>query len=169
MTRREWLKMNPAPDPQEKKKVQSAPGGPLVDQLVPKLGLCAHHPQAQVYRHMNRPDDLFACEQGPHYLFWTLVNGKPAFQPIAALALPGLDYAMLPGVQVSRAEWLSKYPPQPLKCPKCAVAVLQHNPMDRIDVFTCRDCGRFLWTLQGGQARYVPAEGIVLPAFDQPI
>lgn len=106
MTRREWLKKNPPPQP----------AGPLLDRAMQldtqgdKVGAeklrtqaaaatakCAQHPNSPLYRHQNRQEDLFVCNQGPHFLFWTLVGDRGQLAPLDKLVLPDIDGPM-PGV-----------------------------------------------------------------------
>jgi hypothetical protein len=56
MTRREWLKANPPP----------------------REASCPTHKQP-LRRHMNRPEDLFVCSVGPHFLLWTKQGGAGAW------------------------------------------------------------------------------------------
>jgi len=41
------------------------------DALVLALGAKA----IPLYRHTNRPEDLYLCQQGPHFLLWTTTGG----------------------------------------------------------------------------------------------
>jgi hypothetical protein len=105
MTRREWLKKNPPPKA----------AGPLLDRAeqLEKTGnaddakaaaqfreeaktakRCPQHSQVPLHRHKNRPEDLFLCSNGPHFLLWTLFNGKAAFVPAVLSDLPDLDAQM---------------------------------------------------------------------------
>ena len=91
MTRREWLKQNPPPKP----------AGPLLDQAqkleqqgdvagatklrseaVNAPGKCPAHAAVPLYRHANRQEDLYVCSQGPHFLLWTLKNGRAQLVPV---------------------------------------------------------------------------------------
>jgi hypothetical protein len=105
MTRREWLRKNPPP------KV----AGPLLDRAeeLEKTGSaddakaaarfreeaktatsCPKHTTVPLHRHKNRPEDLFLCSNGPHFLLWTQFNGKAAFLPVSLAELPDLDAQM---------------------------------------------------------------------------
>jgi hypothetical protein len=111
MTRREWLKRNPPPQPagplfdraaelEQQAMQQSDPAGAaLVRAAAVKMraqvsaapGKCAIHPALPLYRHQNRQEDLFVCKQGPHFLWWTLHDGRAQFMPLVKLDLPDLD------------------------------------------------------------------------------
>jgi hypothetical protein len=109
--------------------------------------------------HRNRPEDLYVCENGPHFLFWTLVGKSPQLSPVATLMLPGLDYPMTEGTKISRMEWLSQHPPQTAAgCPEHAKN--SQNPAGMktganltpfterpVDIFVC-DVGheKYIWT-----------------------
>jgi len=107
---------------------------------------CPIH-QLGLHFHRNRPEDLYICENGPHFLFWTLVGGKAQLSPVATLMLPGLDYPMTEGTKISRMEWLSQHPPQTAAgCPqhKSRLVPFGERP---VDVFVC-DTGheKYIWT-----------------------
>jgi len=135
-----------------------------------------------LHYHRNRVEDLYICENGPHFLFWTLVGGKAQLTPVPTLMLPGLDYPMTEGTKISRAEWLDQHPAQKADgCPQHRVP----NPQGVLgadrgaslipftarykDVFVC-DAGheKYIWTS-------TPAgPGLVLlagepPALESPI
>jgi len=114
--------------------------------------------------HRNRPEDLYICETGPHFLFWTHVGGKPQLIPVPTLMLPGLDYPMTEGVKISRVEWLDQHPAQtaagcaqhqvektnlPAGSPKTLTGAWLQPAEDRPkDVFICREGKeKYLWTL----------------------
>jgi hypothetical protein len=106
--------------------------------------------------HRNRPEDLYVCENGPHFLFWTRVDGKPQLVQVPTLMLPGLDYPMTEGTKISRMEWLSQHPPQTAAgCPHHELKICdeKRRPLlvpfgDRpVDVFVCLDQHeKYLWT-----------------------
>ena len=128
---------------------------------------CPFH-QLGLHYHRNRPEDLYMCESGPHFLFWTMKDGKPALVPVPTLLLPGLDFPMTEGTKISRAEWLSLNQPRvSAPCPDCKKPLSMQAP----DVFACAATGeRFLWTktLQG--PGFVPMEPNALPpALESPI
>jgi hypothetical protein len=102
-----------------------------------KAARCPLH-RTDLYRNLNRPEDMFTCEVGPHHLFWTRVNNSPALLPLDTLNLPGLDYAMTDGTAITRAQWLASHPPIAPECPIHEKEILDHLPDDRIDVFRCR-------------------------------
>lgn len=106
MTRREWLRINHPPQPAgpllERAAALEALGKTseattLRSQAANAPARCALHPAAPLYRHQNRQEDLFVCKQGPHFLLWTLVGGKPQLVPLVKLELPDIDGPM-PGV-----------------------------------------------------------------------
>lgn len=108
MTRREWLKQNPPPQPDgplldragELERKGDADGARILrSQAFAAKGKCkcAVHPNAPLYRHQNRQEDLFVCQQGPHFLWWTLAGGRAQIVPTIKLDLPDLDNPM-PGV-----------------------------------------------------------------------
>jgi len=103
MTRREWLQKNPPPQPAgpliDRARELEAQGkaleaGTLRGQASAATAKCALHPNTPLYRHQNRQEDLFVCQQGPHFLLWTLVGAKPQLVPLAKLELPELDGPM---------------------------------------------------------------------------
>jgi hypothetical protein len=97
--------------------------------------------------HRNRPEDLYVCESGPHFLFWTLLGGKAQLVQVPTLMLPGLDYPMTEGTKVSRMEWLSQHPPQPAAgCPQHKTKLVPFGERP-VDVFVC-DAGheKYIWT-----------------------
>lgn len=104
MTRREWLQKNPPPQPagplldravelEAQGKAQEA--ATLRAQAAAATAKCALHPGAPLYRHQNRQEDLFVCQQGPHFLLWTLVGARAQLVPLAKLELPDLDGTMV--------------------------------------------------------------------------
>jgi hypothetical protein len=70
---------------------------------------CPVH-QTGLHYHRNRPEDLFICENGPHFLFWTMQSGKTALIPVPTLMLPGLDWPMTEGAEISIEERKALYP-----------------------------------------------------------
>lgn len=136
---------------------------------------CPIH-QTGLHYHRNRPEDLYICENGPHFLFWTLVGGKAQLTPVPTLMLPGLDYPMTEGTKISRAEWIDQHladvhggcPQHKVPNPQNVVgaergAVLVPFTERHKDVFVC-DVGheKYIWTL----AKDGPA--LVLLAGDPP-
>jgi hypothetical protein len=97
--------------------------------------------------HRNRPEDLYVCENGPHFLFWTRVGGKAQLAPVATLMLPGLDYPMTEGTKISRMEWLSQHPPQAAAgCPQHKTKLVPFGERP-VDVFVCdSDHEKYIWT-----------------------
>lgn len=144
-----------------------------LQQELQRSARCPVH-QIDVYRNMNRPEDMFTCERGPHQLFWTLVDGKPGLLSLTDLNLPGLDYAMTEGARITRAQWLASHPPVGLVCPMHAKEQLTHQGEDRIDVFRCKDAKDqiLLWTTSGNAAigglTVWPAKK-ALPALEEPM
>jgi hypothetical protein len=103
MTRREWLQKNPPPQPagpllerasQLESEGHAAEAATLRQQAANAPGKCPQHPAAILHRHKNRPEDLFLCEQGPHFLLWTFSAGRAQFVPLAKLEVPELDATM---------------------------------------------------------------------------
>jgi hypothetical protein len=103
MTRREWLAKNPPPQPagplldraaELEQQGKAAEASTMRLQAQAATGKCAVHPALPLHRHKNRPEDLFVCEQGPHFLFWTQVSGRAQFVPLVKLELPDLDGEM---------------------------------------------------------------------------
>jgi len=107
MTRREWLQKNPPPQSggelHDRADALLAQGKTQETEVLrvqanaPGNAKCALHPGARLYRHQNRQEDLFVCQQGPHFLLWTLVGARPQLVPLAKLELPDLDGPM-PGM-----------------------------------------------------------------------
>jgi hypothetical protein len=127
---------------------------------------CPLH-QTGLHYHRNRVEDLYLCENGPHFLFWTTVGGKPQLIPVPTLALPGIDYPMTEGTKTSRVEWLTLH--QPPTSPFCPVHKEQKLRMEAPDLWQCPLEGeKYLWTKTAQGAAFIPwtAE---LPALDQPI
>lgn len=149
----------------------------IISQLnseIAKAVKCPLH-QLGLHYHRNRVEDLYICENGPHFLFWTLQSGKPQLIPVPTLALPGLDYPMTEGTKISRVEWLAQHPPQTLQgCPEHRVTATKGEQLlpaeDRpVDVFVCGGKGeKYLWTLTKSGPGFVPFAG-ELPLLDQPI
>lgn len=100
MTRREWLKRNPPPreasglrnliaqtnDPARQRELNAELG---------RAAKCPQHTSSDLVRHQNRPEDLYVCANGPHFVLWTKVGTMAAF--VAAdlsKELPGLDSKM---------------------------------------------------------------------------
>lgn len=120
-----------------------------------------------LHYHRNRVEDLYICENGPHFLFWTLQGGKPALIPVPTLALPGLDYPMMEGTKISRAEWLAQHQPRTKTlCPVHKVEMEMQSP----DVFQCLGAEReqYLWTKTPQGPGFVPLVGEP-PALETPI
>jgi hypothetical protein len=113
-----------------------------IQQLAEELKRAARCPvhQMDLHRSMNRAEDMFTCEVGPHHLLWTRVNGAPALLQLEDLALPGIEYPMTDGKKISRAQFLASRPP--INAMWCAIhpdEAIEHKPSDRIDVFRCKD------------------------------
>lgn len=120
-----------------------------IQQLQEELKRAARCPvhRTDLYRNLNRPEDMFTCENGPHQLFWTRVNGSPGLIALETLALPGLDYAMTDGVAITRAQWLDSHRPQSPICPLHADEVAIEVEGNRKDVFRCKQNGQqYLWS-----------------------
>lgn len=73
-------------------------------QLAEELKYSARCPQhgSDLFRSLNRPEDMFTCETGPHHLLWTLVKGQPALLPLVDLALPPIDGEMTEGKEIPK-------------------------------------------------------------------
>lgn len=130
---------------------------------------CPVH-QLGLHFHRNRPEDLYICENGPHFLFWTHLGGKPQLVAVPTLMLPGLDFPMTEGTKICRAEWLSQHIPF-MNGSSCAVhpgGQLKISK-DRPDVFTCTHANeQYLWTKAEKGPAMVALAGEP-PALDQPI
>jgi hypothetical protein len=103
MTRREWLQKNPPPQPagplldraaELEREGHAAEAARLRAQAAAAPAKCPTHPAAALHRHKNRPEDLYLCERGPHFLFWTFSAGKAQLVPLEKLVLPELDAPM---------------------------------------------------------------------------
>ena len=105
MTRREWLKKNPPPKAagplldraEELEKTNRADDGEAAKRFREEAKAAQHcpkHTSVPLHRHKNRPEDLFLCPNGPHFLLWTTFNGKAAFVPAVLSDLPDLDAKM---------------------------------------------------------------------------
>lgn len=119
--------------------------------------VCPFH-KTQLFRNLNRPEDMFTCEVGPHHLLWTRINGKAVMLPLESLAVPSLDYGMTEGVEIPRAQWLASHPPLHVVCPLHGKEVIPHRAEDRVDVFRCQEAPDqiLLWTAdKTGQAALV--------------
>lgn len=119
-TRRQWLAANPRPKSpvnlqalleQEQRRLAAKEGNLAevqnnISVLTNEITLAAKCPlhQRGLHYHKNRPEDLFICEIGPHFFFWTQVASKPQLLPVASLALPGLDFPMTDGTAISEQE-----------------------------------------------------------------
>jgi hypothetical protein len=127
---------------------------------------CPLH-QAGLHYHRNRVEDLYICENGPHFLFWTLQGGKPQLIPVLTLQLPGLDFPMTEGTKISRAEWLATHQPRfGAPCPNCKQPLAMQAP----DVFVCDTTGeRFLWTKTPQGPGFVPMKEELPPPLESPI
>lgn len=127
-----------------------------------------------LFRNLNRPEDMFTCEAGPHHLFWTRVNNSPALLPLESLNLPGLDYAMTDGIAITRAQWLESHPPLSPVCPLHPKELLSHLAEEdrRTDVFFCNaEKDPFLWGPgANGRGALIPWPiGKPLPSLEEPI
>jgi hypothetical protein len=120
---------------------------------------CPIH-QLGLHFHRNRPEDLYVCENGPHFLFWTRVGGKAQLSPVATLMLPGLDYPMTEGTKISRMEWLSQHPPQTAAgCPLHKVKLVPFGERP-VDVFVCdAEHEKHIWTSTPAGPALVPLAG----------
>jgi len=150
---------------------QDVPGRILqLQEELKKSARCPVH-HNDLFRNLNRPEDMFTCESGPHQLFWTRVAGAPALVSLDTLNLPGLDYAMTDGTAIPRAQWLASHPPV-LACPVHPKEQLVHQPDDRIDVFRCnKSDAMFLWTAKpdgAGTMNVWPAKK-PLPSLEEPL
>ena len=118
-TRRQWLQKNPRPKSpvnlqalleDEKRRLLFSPkDGEIqkrVNGLTNEIAAAAKCPvhQTGLHHHRNRPEDLYICESGPHFLFWTQKNGQPALIPVDTLLLPELDAPMTEGTAIPNAE-----------------------------------------------------------------
>lgn len=137
-----------------------------------KAARCPVH-QADLYRNLNRPEDMFTCESGPHQLFWTRISGIGTLVSLETLNLPGLDYAMTDGTGITRAQWLASHPPVSLMCPTHPKEQLAHNPEERIDVFRCKEANGqvLLWgpDKNGAAALSVWPAKKPLPSLEEPV
>lgn len=106
---------------------------------------CPVH-QLGLHYHRNRPEDLFICENGPHFLFWTLQGGKAQLITVPTLMLPGLDYPMTEGTKISRMEWLSQHPPQTAAgCPQHKAKLVPFGERP-VDIFVCdQEHEKYIW------------------------
>jgi hypothetical protein len=151
-------------------RTKQAKSQTIISQLnseIAKAVKCPLH-QLGLHYHRNRVEDLYICENGPHFLFWTLQGGKPALIPVPTLALPGLDYPMTEGTKISRLEWLASHiPPFGTNCANHPGATLELSS-DRADVFECRMGEKYLWTQTKDGPHLVPLTG-ELPSLEQPI
>lgn len=89
-TRAQWLKENPPPEcngplfdraAELRREGHSADADKIEKQAKAALH-CAQHPTEPLYRHRDRPEDLFTCSVGPHFLVWTLDAGQKALRRI---------------------------------------------------------------------------------------
>lgn len=71
-----------------------------VELLTKEMAAAAQCPMHRVglFYHQNRPEDVYVCPFGPHFVFWTAVNGGfPRLVNLQSLAsLPDLDAPMYP-------------------------------------------------------------------------
>ena len=143
----------------------------LEDELKRAAKCPIHH--IDLYRNMNRPEDMFTCEAGPHHLLWTRINGAAALLSLADLSVPSLEYPMTDGKAISRAQWLASHPPLNVVCPLHPQETIPHKPEDRIDVFRCAEAAEqiLLWApdLKGQGALSVFANGKSLPPLEEAI
>jgi hypothetical protein len=153
---------------------QDVPGRILqLQEELKKTARCPTHGN-DLYRNMNRPEDMFTCEVGPHQLFWTRLNGQGALLVLDTLALPGLEFPMTDGTKISRAQWLASHPaPIPSQCPTKPAHLLVRNDT-RADLFACPVCGsEWLWTptasgpTEWRSAAFVPAGNV--PSLEDPV
>jgi len=135
-----------------------------------KAAKCPQHGN-DLFRNLNRPEDMFTCEVGPHHLLWTRIAGLPKLLSLTDLSLPGLDYAMTDGQAITRAQWLASHPPLALFCPMHEKEYLSHLSTDRIDVFRCKDTpeGILLWQPSSTGQGFVGvwASGKDLPSLEE--
>lgn len=152
-------------------RARQAATGTNITQLTAEIARAIKCPQHQLglHYHRNRPEDLFICESGPHFLFWSLLAGKPQLIAVPTLMLPGLDYPMTEGTKISRMEWLSQHTPQ--TAAGCAEHKSRLVPFtDRnVDVFVC-DAGheKYIWTSTPAGPALVPLAGDP-PSLESPI
>jgi len=143
----------------------------LQEELKKAASCPVHH--IDLFRNLNRPEDMFTCEAGPHQLFWTRVNGAATLVSLVTLNLPGLDYAMTDGTGIPRAQWLASHPPISLVCPMHAKEQLAHSPEDRVDVFRCKEAKdqMLLWgpDKNGAGALLVWTPKKPLPSLEEPV
>jgi len=129
---------------------------------------CPVH-QVGLHYHRNRVEDLYICENGPHFLFWTLLGGKPQLIQVPTLALPGLDFPMTEGAKISRAEWWASHSRlSASSCPQhnCGMTAFTERPGD---VLICLDGHeKYLWTPTKDGPRLVPLVGEP-PSLELPI
>lgn len=81
----------------------------LLNAEIARAVKCPVH-QTGLHYHRNRPEDLYICENGPHFLFWTLQGGKAQLIQVPTLMLPGLDWPMTEGAEISPEERAALYP-----------------------------------------------------------
>jgi hypothetical protein len=60
---------------------------------------CPTH-REDLFRHRDRPEDMFTCPVGPHHLLWARVNGKSALLALTELKLPRLDEEIRDGAEL---------------------------------------------------------------------
>lgn len=141
-----------------------------IQTLTAEIALGAKCPihNVDLVRHKNRPEDLFVCETGPHYLLWTKNGAAGVFAPVdITKTIPGLDFPVLDGLKISRADWLASHWPQVLHCPQHKEKPLVLSAKaNRPDIFSCaEDHAQFLWTIVNGTAGFAPLLGVP-PALD---
>ena len=96
MTRREWLKANPPPQEAAATRellaqTQDPARRKQLEQELTNIAQCPTH-KLDLQRHRNRPEDLFVCPTGPHFLLWTKNGNAPGFAPCdLTKPLPDLD------------------------------------------------------------------------------
>lgn len=106
-----------------------------------------HH--TDLFRNMNRPEDMFTCELGPHHLLWVRIpGGAGQLLVLSDLLLPGLEYPICDGKAITRAQWLASHPPLHPICPAHTKEEMSHRAEDRLDVFRCKEAldQMLLWT-----------------------
>lgn len=81
-----------------KLQTKQAESRKLIAQLNSELARAAKCPthQLDLHHHRNRPEDLYLCENGPHWLIWTPKPGDPGMAGVLesvdmAKPLPDLD------------------------------------------------------------------------------
>jgi hypothetical protein len=106
MTRREWLTKNPPPKPagllleraDQLEATENAENKAAAARLrleAQGAAKCPQHPTLPLYRHKNRPEDVFLCPNGPHFFLWTFDAGRAALVALTDFKnLPDIDATM---------------------------------------------------------------------------